>query len=409
MNAQPDQRRGMPSASGMQRLHECPASFDLERFAPPEEHREDAASGTRIHAVLGLEADAGTLSMSELQTLEMCSEAAAKVIEEWNGGPGMVTPDQTLYERRLGLTAFGKVLDVTPQATADFIFTGQADLILVKGDRALVLDYKTGRGDTAVAVDNAQLAALAVLVWLRYGVAEIRVAIVQPWAGKPTVADYNASSLAVAHEWLVASLDAAANSTPDDVRAGAWCKWCKAKAACPALRTLALQTVEVLDSATAPQGDTQRAALFARAMELPPERLLGAYRGLAMVKLMTAAIEGAFRARVTAGEMPGWTVETKPGNREVTDAQKAFAALAPLGITDGDMLEAASVSITALEEAVRKRSGIASQTPKRIVYNLTSKEAKDRLNEALTRAGALGRKADKQELIEVFQVEGGEA
>jgi hypothetical protein len=143
-------------------------------------------------------------------------------------------------------------------------------------------------------------------------------------------------------------------------------------------------------------------------MELPPERLLGAYRGLAMVKLMTAAIEGAFRARVTAGEMPGWTVETKPGNREVTDAQKAFAALAPLGITDGDMLEAASVSITALEEAVRKRSGIASQTPKRIVYNLTSKEAKDRLNEALTRAGALGRKADKQELVEVFQVEGGE-
>jgi hypothetical protein len=106
--------------------------------------------------------------------------------------------------------------------------------------------------------------------------------------------------------------------------------------------------------------------------------------------------------------MPGWTVETKPGNREVTDAQKAFAALAPFGITDGDMLEAASVSITALEEAVRKRSGIASQTPKRIVYNLTSKEAKDRLNEALTRAGALGRKADKQELVEVFQVEGGE-
>jgi hypothetical protein len=126
-----------------------------------------------------------------------------------------------------------------------------------------------------------------------------------------------------------------------------------------------------------------------------------------MVKMMVAAIEGAFRQRVTDGEMPGWAVETKPGNREVTDAQKAFAALAPLGVTDGDMLEASSVSITALEEAVRKRSGIKSQTAKRITYNLTSQQAKDALNDALNRVGALGRKADKTELVEVHAMERG--
>jgi RecB family exonuclease len=391
----------------MQRLHECPPSFDLERLAPPEEHREDAASGTRIHAVLALEADAATLSMAELETCDMCNDASMKVIEEWNGAPGMVTPDQTLYERRLGLTAFGKVLDVMPESTADFIFTGQADLILVKGKRGLVIDYKTGRGDTAEAIDNAQLAALAVLVWLRYGVDEIRVAIVQPWAGKPTIADYTENALLLAKGWLLDTINAASMSTPEDVRAGEWCKWCKAKATCPALRTAALQTIEVLDSATVPHGDMQRSALFARAMELSPERLLGAYRGLAMVKMMAAAIEGAFRQRVTDGEMPGWTVETKPGNREVTDVQKAFAALAPLGVTDGDMLEASSVSITALEEAVRKRSGIKSQTPKRITYNLTSQQAKDALNDALNRVGALGRKADKTELVEVHAMERG--
>ncbi len=406
-----DERRGVPSASGMQRLHECPPSFDLERLAPPEEEREDAASGTRIHAVLALEADAATLSMAELETCDMCNDASMKVIEEWNGAPGMVTPDQTLYERRLGLTAFGKVLDVMPESTADFIFTGQADLILVKGKRALVIDYKTGRGETAEAIDNAQLAALAVLVWLRYGVDEIRVAIVQPWAGRPTVADYSINALVLAKDWLLATLDAAANSTPDQVRAGPWCKYCKAKegdgSGCPALRLATLQTVEVLDSATVPHGENQRAALFARAMELSPERLLGAYRGLAMVKAMTSAIEGAFRARVTDGQMPGWTVETKPGNREVTDVQKAFAALAPLGVTDGDMLEAATVSITALEEAVRKRSGIKSQTAKRITYNLTSQQAKDALNDALNRVGALGRKADKTELVEVHAMERG--
>lgn len=409
MNSPIDERRGVPSASGMQRLHECPPSFEMERLAPPEEESDVAASGTRIHAVLALLASADTLSMAECDTLDMCAKQAGEVVAEWAGHHGLETPDQTLREQRLGMTALGRVLDVTPEATADFLFTGQADLVLVKDGKALVIDYKTGRGDTAEAVDNAQLAALAVLVAGRYKVEAVRVAIVQPWAGKPTVSDYSANGLALAKSWLIDSLNAASESTPDQARAGEWCKYCKAKAVCPALKLAALQTVEVLDSATLPHGDNQREALFARAMELTPERLLAANHGLAMVKSMTSAIEGAFRVRVMAGEMPGWKIETKPGNREVTDAQKAFAGLASLGVTESDMLEAATVSITALEEAVRKRSGIKTQTAKRTTYNLTSQQAKDALNEALTTAGALGRKADKQELVEVGQLEGGES
>jgi hypothetical protein len=409
MNSPIDERRGVPSASGMQRLHECPPSFEMERLAPPEEESDVAASGTRIHAVLALLASADTLSMAECDTLDMCAKQAGEVVAEWAGHHGFVTPDQDLREQRLGMTALGRVLDVTPESTADFIFTGQADMVLLKEGKALVIDYKTGRGETAEAVNNAQLAALAVLVAGRYVVQSVRVAVVQPWAGKPTVSDYNENGLALAKSWLVETLDAASTSTPDQARAGEWCKYCKAKASCPALKMAALQTVEVLDSATLPHGDNQREALFARAMELTPERLLGAYRGLAMVKSMTSAIEGAFRVRVTAGEMPGWKIETKPGNREVTDAQKAFAGLASLGVTESDMLEAATVSITALEEAVRKRSGIKTQTAKRTTYNLTSQQAKDALNEALTTAGALGRKADKQELVEVGQLEGGES
>lgn len=404
-----DIRRGVPSASGMQRLHECPPSFDLERLAPPEEANEDAASGTRIHAVLALQAGADTLTMAECDTLDMCAKQAGEVVAEWAGHHGFAAPDTSLREQRLGMNALGRVLDVTPEATSDFVFTGQADLVLVKDGKALVIDYKTGRGDTAEAVDNAQLAALAVLVAGRYKVEAVRVAIVQPWAGKPTVSDYTANGLALAKSWLIETLDAASTSTPDQARAGEWCKYCKAKVACPALKESALQVVEVLNSPTLPHGDTQRAALFARAMELSPERLLGAYRGLSLVKSMAAAIEGAFRARVTAGEMPGWKIETKPGNREVTDAQKAFAGLAPLGVTESDMLEAATVSITALEEAVRKRSGIKTQTAKRITYNLTSQQAKDALNAALEAVGALGRKADKQEIVEVGQLEGGES
>jgi len=387
----------------MYRLISCPPSFEMERHGK-DEPNDDAESGTKIHAVLALEASTATLNDAELETCDMCNAHAMEVIKAWNGHDGLVTPDKTLYEQRLGMTAIGSVIDVTPDSKADFVFTGQADLILIKGMRAIVIDYKTGRGDTPVAADNPQLAALAVLAWWRYRVTHVTVAIVQPWNGKPTVCEYGENALLLARGWLMDSLNDANTSTLDDLRAGDWCKYCKAKLSCPAFAATVHNTLDVLNPLTLPQGDSQRAAMFARAMELPDDKLIAAYRGLPIVRQLAAAIDGAFRSRVEAGELPGWAIETKPGNREVTDAQKAFEALAPLGVTAEDMLAAASVSIGSLEQAVKIRSGIKSQTPDRTSYNLTQKAAAKALNEALESAGAMGRKAEKKEIVELNQI-----
>ena len=78
----------------------------------------------------------------------------------------------------------------------------------------------------------------------------------------------------------------------------------------------------------------------------------------------------------------------------------AFVALQSLGVTSEDMLEAASIAIGKLEDAVRIRSGIKSQTEKRTTYNLTSKDAKAALNAALEQAGCLSHKADKKKIVE---------
>ena len=126
------------------------------------------------------------------------------------------------------------------------------------------------------------------------------------------------------------------------------------------------------------------------------------------MKRYVHAIESSFKARVEAGEVPGWRIESKPGNREITDAQKAANALIPLGVTSDDIIAACSIPIGAMEEAARKRSGIKSQTEKRTTYNLTAKEGKDLVNDALEAAGAIARKADKQELVAVGMLEGGE-
>lgn len=394
-----DQRRGVPSASGAPRLVNCPPSFKMEQASPKEPESDEAASGTRIHNVLAGLAEYDSLTADEQQTCDMCERQAKALVNEWGDSC------KEWREVRLGLTLSGDVIPVTPQTYAGFIFTGQADLILMNdvSGHALIIDYKTGRGDYEDAVDNSQLASLAVLVAGYTGAKHVRVALVQPWQGKPTVADYTPDALVLAKSWLLTALDAAKNATPDQAEAGDHCKWCRAKLTCPAFNHRLNQNLEVVDplriSGLAPKEQGQ--AMWAMLMEVSPERLIAAVNGLPFHKRFIHAVESTFFARVEAGEIPGYQIETKQGSREITDAQAAFNALQPLGITSDDVLAACKLPLGAMEEAARKASGIKSQTPGRTTYNLTAQQAKDSVNAALEAAGAIGRKAEGRQIVRV--------
>lgn len=395
-----DERRGVPSASGAPRLVNCPPSFKMEQASPKEPESDDAASGTRIHNVLAGLAEYDSLTADEQQTHDMCERQKRDIITEW-GAWGV--NDDGMFEVRLGLTDCGCVEVVTPDSTLNFVFTGQADMILFRENQALIIDYKTGRGDYEDAVDNSQLASLAVLVAGYTGAKHVRVALVQPWTGKPTVADYTPDSLVLAKSWLLTALEAAKHATPDQAEAGDHCKWCRAKLTCPAFNHRLNQNLEVVDplriSGLAPKEQGQ--AMWAMLMEVSPERLIAAVNGLPFHKRFIHAVESTFFARVEAGEIPGYRIETKQGNREITDAQAAFNALQPLGITSEDVLAACKLPLGAMEEAARRASGIKSQTPGRTTYNLTAQQAKDSVNAALEAAGAIGRKAEGKQIVRI--------
>lgn len=355
-----DPRLGLPSASGMDRLHNCPASFIMEKAHGQEEETEDAASGTRIHAVLAGLASESTLSAAEVETAEMCNMQKDSIVQEWLGHPYGTDEDQAFTERRLGLTVLGKVLDVTPESPANFIFTGQADLVCIEGERALVIDYKTGRGDTPIAQDNPQLAALAVLVALRHQVQRVRVAVVQPWAGPPTVADYDSNALALAKSWLLATLEAARDATQADLRPGSHCKWCKAKHVCPALKQQALQEIERIQpmSIAGLPPKEQASAIWARAMELTPQQHAAAYRGLEMVERYAHAIKATFKQRVEAGEIPGYGLKEKKGRRSVSDVGLIFERCSRQGVSAADFTARCSIGLGEVKEALRHATGL---------------------------------------------------
>jgi len=345
--------QNVPSASKLHRVLECPGSHQAEFAAVQvEEDTTEANIGNEVHAILAGELTEDTASVEAVQTAEMCERQVSSLITEWGHDD-----KNRLSEKRYGLTRIGGVVEVTESTKADVIFTGQFDRLYISGTHGLLIDFKSLRGDHATAIENPQLMSLAVLVAKKHKLETVRVALVQPLKGKPTTADFNANGLKLAESWLLAVLDAEMEAGPDDLRAGDWCKYCKARYGCRKFQEAAIQEVEVIEPATIAgmDGETQRKAMWARALDLPAARLASAMNGLAMVKRYVAAIEGVAKARAENDPefQQFFTLREKKGRRSITDVTKVFAACEAHGVTAEQFTALCSIGLGDVKQLLK--------------------------------------------------------
>lgn len=391
MTTESDPRKGLPSASSLYRLRNCPGSYRMEREAiarnlTPPDGGEAAASGTRIHKWLETESpdDWSALDYAEQQTAALCHSQAQRLMADFEARHGAIT--WIGREKRLAINAFGIVLDAA--SSLNRIGSGQADLIAQAGDNLLVLDYKTGRGDVTPADANDQLRGLAALCSHINHSGSITVAIVAPLAGQPTIAVFDREALRAAKAWLVRKwLDA-----PHDTRteAGDWCQYCPARLICRAYADHNAQTLAPLTQDGLP-ADKAKEALFARAYETDTATLAEMGERVRMLEWGAAAIKSAIRKRLEEGgtgaeelRAAGWSLKEEGGTREITDPDKAAQLLAPLlagaeGGATAAIMRAAKLSAATLTEELHKASGKKSATR----YNITGKEAKELLASTL--------------------------
>jgi len=349
-----DPRHGLPSASAFERLVECPPSHQMALGIADTESAA-AASGTRIHAVLAGEADISTLSSDEEQTHDMCRHQADALIAEYITG----TDTETLTEVRLGLTHFGRAVVVSNKAQQSLRFTGQADLIIIDGTHALIIDYKTGRGDTADAVDNHQLMALAALVSLYRPITSATVAIVQPWAGKPTVAQYDTETLRAAEAKLISTLNLAEQATAVDAVAGNHCKWCRAKMVCPAFQSAALSVTDSIIPDTISGTDEQvKAQIFSRMGDhssMSNEMMIRIQEGgRKFMEWFLVAHDLELRRRIAAGEIDGYSLRERKGRRSVSDVTTVFSRLSAHGVTGDAFAAECSVPLGSVKTLIKQ-------------------------------------------------------
>lgn len=357
-----DPRQGLPSASAFERLVECPPSHQMALGLEDTESAV-AASGTRIHAVLAGEANISTLSSDEEQTHDMCRHQADALIAEHIIGADV----DTLTEVRLGLTHFGRAVVVSNKAQQSLRFTGQADLIIIDGTHALIIDYKTGRGDTADAVDNHQLMALAALVSLHKPITSATVAIVQPWAGKPTVAKYDTEMLREAEAKLISTLNAAEVATPADAVAGNHCKWCRAKMHCAAFQSAALSVTDAINPETISGTDDQVKAQIASRMSdhslMSNEMMIRIQEGgRRLMELFLVYHDIELRRRIAAGEIDYYSLRERKGRRSVSDVTTVFSRLSAHGVTGDAFAAECSVPLGSVKTLIKQSTGAKGKT-----------------------------------------------
>ena len=154
MNCTRDVRGGWPSASSMENLSLCPGSFSAQKDIKEEQMSFDAMAGTRIHSYLEGVQDM-VLNVQEQDIADELEMKRETVIAELFPKPGK-KPPTVMKEHRLWLSP--------PAMAAPINFSGMADHILIHGTTALIVDYKTGRGEVTPSSRNLQLLALAVLL-----------------------------------------------------------------------------------------------------------------------------------------------------------------------------------------------------------------------------------------------------
>lgn len=329
------ERRNLPSASSAARYAQCPGSFLLEQQCPEPPPTPDAVFGTRVHALLSCD-NVENPTDEETSLADRCNAQVDSLVTThgFNDVSTRVGPLPWIEERRIW----------SPYQT----WSGKADLIIVdeRKRRALVVDYKTGRGDVEAATGNLQLRALAVLVDYEFGpLNEVVVAIVQPLKGEPSSCTYTAQDLVQATDEIEAMMlrvqqpNQPLNPSPDA------CKYCRAKEVCHA----AHKVVETLPATVQRDG---------REIAMTPEQVGQFLVAAKVAEAVIDSVRAKAKRMLESGEsIPGWTLKPGTERETIIQLEVVFGRFVGAGGTQDQFMGSVSIGKTKLKDALRAATG----------------------------------------------------
>lgn len=273
---------------------------------------------------------------------------------------------------------------------------GTADVIIARGAELIVVDFKYGRGVEVDAESNPQmslygLGALQAYQGLVADFERVRMTISQPRVKRaPSEWDCSVEEL---ETWGRSTARSAVNTCknatvqPDHPDWGTVylrpaekaCKFCKAKATCPALRDVVAGTVDTFGATPAtPDEFAEIETATAEALKHADEAWLSA--ALSKVDLIEdwcKAVRAETERRLLAGEsVPGYKlVQGKKGNRAWSKPDDVEALLKAMRLKEAEMYDFKLISPTTAEK-LHKAGTIGPRQWPKVQALITQSEGK---------------------------------
>ena len=326
------------SPSAAERWINCPASVFLNKDIP-DEGSVYADEGTAAHTIMEL---AGKEYFKGFEFDSIKTTLALKLAEMMARGPqGKFTitdtwADEVINCTRVWLTELDKVCGGFPDYVAfetrvnsveipNGSMGGTADCLMLVGDTLHVFDYKHGQGVPVSAENNPQLSLYGYMAYMSHldlPVKNVELHIVQPRADNTNTWKTSVEHLCTwfdeivqpQAERVISICETGKYTLEDFTVTKSGCRFCKAKAACPAMTREVSTELDLPRVLTVPDSTEK----LARLLDFKP--VAEAYFDAVEKKVFDLLSNGQ--------SVPGFKlVSGRPGNRKWTDSAQALDEL----------------------------------------------------------------------------------
>jgi hypothetical protein len=337
------------SPSSAHRWMRCPGSINLEAKVP-DVTSSYAAEGSAAHELaakcLTLNADAkaviGEVITIDGMDFEITPDMAGHVNDYCKLVREYVMDGQLLVERRVDFSSYVGVANSS----------GTSDAIILRGSTLVVIDLKYGMGVRVDAERNEQMMLYALGAVNDYGMLgdfdNVVMVVHQPRLNH--VSEFHisiADLLDFAEDACLAAVEALEHEAPRLEPGEKQCRFCRAKATCPAL-------ADEIKSAT---GAVATVADFADLAQLEPDDIARAMSRVELVEQWCKAIRGEVELRLLNNiPVPGFKlVEGRKGNRSWKNEDEVEALFKTFRLKKEQMYDLKLISPTSAEKILKKK------------------------------------------------------